>query len=601
MLKFKQLETLNQCLVDWNVNYSVYPYNGYTINEVLMQFYDAINKGIITINEYTNLINAVLDWVKKEGLQQEVSNKLKEWLDDGTLANLINEQLLGDIIKNIDSIETNLDKLKYKGTIYATDFGVKGDGVTDDTKALQDALIYCYKHKKRLYLNFEKALISKPILIIADSNELESSIIVEGNGTEVTKLICSENFTVHKDEGLLNTNACMLIVNESFLGVEGFKNGEGSTHCVELKNFSCICKYNNVEYGIIPLCTNANSEYRNLRLRGFTKKGFANNKKNFYLNVVHKIRVDLSPISFDFMGGINTSCKFDSCYSTGATDTAYKISGVYMSSINLCADGCLGTVYDLTGYRGSLVNLGSESDKATCIIRAGQYTNAEILGGLTYGNYDNINAIALENNSGGSIILRGHYLAFDKTETHRALPGYLTKRGISSYIVFDNAFLPPSWKKDDSNKAYNQYQLTIDREGSYNSRNMQDLNFIGHTTDSNTNAIYMGCSYNPGYLADETDLRYLKPARKGDLMLTKNPETNLSVGFINIEPGSGFYSGGAKWKSIPYVTSLTKEEIMSLDKSKIENGTCVFNTTEGKPVWKKNNGEWVYSDGTTLR
>lgn len=584
--------------IDLNCSiFSVYDYDGLTIQEILCQFFTKINEIIKSQNDVYDLC----DWLVNIGLKTEVAKKLEQWLQDGTLAELINEKLLGDIMGKVNKVDEKLEALKTKDIIYATDFGVKGDGISDDTKSLQDALIFCYKNKKRLKLNFKKALISKPLIIFADSNELESSMIVEGNGTEVTKIICSENFSVHKDDGLLNTNSCILIANETFIGVEGFKNGEGSTHCIELKNFSCICKYNNVDYGIIPLCTNANSEYRNLRLRGFTKKGFANNRKNFYLNVVHKIRVDLSPISFDFKGGINTSCKFDSCYSTGATDTAYKISGVYMSSINLCADGCLGTVYDLSGYRGSLVNLGSESDKATCIIKCGQYTNAEILGGLTYGNYDNVNAVALQNDAGGSVILRGHYLAFDKTETHRALPGYLTKRGISSLIVFDNAFLPDGWKKDDSNKTYNQYQITTDRNGSYNSRNMKDLNFIGHTSDENTNAIYMGCSYNPSYLVDDTDLRYLKPSRVGDLMLTKRPKENLATGFVNVESGTGFSSGGAKWKAIPYVIALSKDEILALDKARIENGTQVFNTSDGKPVWKKNNGEWVYSDGTTVR
>lgn len=109
MINFNQLERLNNCLVDWNVNYSVYPYNGYTVNEVLCQFFDAINKGIITINEYTNLITGVLNWIKEEGLKEEVEKELDKWLQDGTLENIINQKLLGDILEQISDLE-DVDK-----------------------------------------------------------------------------------------------------------------------------------------------------------------------------------------------------------------------------------------------------------------------------------------------------------------------------------------------------------------------------------------------------------------------------------------------------------------------------------------------------------
>ncbi|WP_443700665.1 metallophosphoesterase family protein [Pseudomonas sp.] len=110
MVGFKQLETLNKCLIDWNINYSVYPYNGYTINEVLMQFYDAINKGIITINEYTNLISAVIEWVKNEGLKEEVTKSINKLIDDGTLSNIINNELLGGLLHEIEKLKETLEE-----------------------------------------------------------------------------------------------------------------------------------------------------------------------------------------------------------------------------------------------------------------------------------------------------------------------------------------------------------------------------------------------------------------------------------------------------------------------------------------------------------
>lgn len=111
MVGFKQLETLNKCLIDWNVNYSVYPYNGYTINEVLMQFFDAINKGIITINEYTNLVSAVMEWVKKEGLKEEVTKALDKLVNDGTIENIINNEIFAELHDNVNDLYNENTKL----------------------------------------------------------------------------------------------------------------------------------------------------------------------------------------------------------------------------------------------------------------------------------------------------------------------------------------------------------------------------------------------------------------------------------------------------------------------------------------------------------
>lgn len=105
MNNFTQLDTLNKCLIDWNVNYSVYPYNGYTINEVLMQFFDAINNGIITINEYTSVVHALNDWIRKEGLEKEVVKALEDMYENGKLEQIINNKIFIDINNDISRLK----------------------------------------------------------------------------------------------------------------------------------------------------------------------------------------------------------------------------------------------------------------------------------------------------------------------------------------------------------------------------------------------------------------------------------------------------------------------------------------------------------------
>lgn len=140
-MNYKQLDLLKNSLIDWNVNYSVYPYNGYTINEVLCQFFDAINNGIIVINNYTEWVDELIKWIKKEGLEEEVNKALDKMLEDGTLDNIINTNLLGDITSNLDKLKKILNTVV--ANIPYTDYerNVSKASFTDKTQYIKDGVV----------------------------------------------------------------------------------------------------------------------------------------------------------------------------------------------------------------------------------------------------------------------------------------------------------------------------------------------------------------------------------------------------------------------------------------------------------------------------
>ncbi len=110
-MNYVQLERLNKCLIDWNVNYSVYPYGGYTINELLCQFFEAINKSIDVVNEYTKMVGALKEWIETEGLKKEVNDALDRMIEDGTLDNIINHKLFEELKSDIDKNTLNVTQL----------------------------------------------------------------------------------------------------------------------------------------------------------------------------------------------------------------------------------------------------------------------------------------------------------------------------------------------------------------------------------------------------------------------------------------------------------------------------------------------------------
>lgn len=95
---------VNKC-----VHYSVYDMNGYSVQEVLCQFFEVINNLVESNNSITNTVNELLDWVHNEGLEIEVTEVLNKWLSDGTIESLINENIFNELNQNLGNLKGFID------------------------------------------------------------------------------------------------------------------------------------------------------------------------------------------------------------------------------------------------------------------------------------------------------------------------------------------------------------------------------------------------------------------------------------------------------------------------------------------------------------
>lgn len=100
----------------WDLNCSVF--NSYdfddcmSLNELLCRFFTKINECI----EASNKSLTFLEWLYEVGLKQEVVTLLTDWKDNGTLAELISEQILTEIKQNIENNKNAIKQLQAKDT-----------------------------------------------------------------------------------------------------------------------------------------------------------------------------------------------------------------------------------------------------------------------------------------------------------------------------------------------------------------------------------------------------------------------------------------------------------------------------------------------------
>ena len=335
--------------------------------------------------------NYIDNYFKNLDVQTEINNKLDEMVTDGTLANIINEQIFNDLNEKINNkitvIDTVTDLKNYNGvngelvqtkgyysindrgkalylltndenttvndldvlsltnglkavqlytdTLNVLTCGAKGDSTYDNAEILQNIINYCQNNGKQIYIPYGKYYLSKglkitkKLTIFGDALPFLWNTETESNSDNCTELFCKD----------LNNEPLITIAMD---GVPYFWNdGTKLVNMVNLKNLRLMGKNNDVTPKTRSITGIWNASYRS-KFENIVIWGFQNGMTcsyNYY-NIFEFVDIHDTYQAL-VLYNTNQSMKFSNCWLGSTSNETYgeEISNqIYINNYSKVTD-----------------------------------------------------------------------------------------------------------------------------------------------------------------------------------------------------------------------------------------------------------------------
>lgn len=501
--------------------------------------------------------------------------------------------------------EFNPLKTKVDDTVTSVkDFGAKGDGVTDDTLAIQRAIDYVFSvNKMSLFFPSGTYNISKPLIVKVQRNNIGGwwhgsavNLIGESKGTTSIVKTGSDVYTDHPSAEINNKDAVVILF--AVHGQDEIKGGTGTGVVIKelfLKNLStvedsCVVTGNSCQRMILS----------DLNIGGARGIIFGTSFSNIIQNIVFYCKKDALVIES------GTSNTINNLYSPSCTNP-YTVLSAYTIMSCVYADKAKGTIYKVGGFGFVMSGCGTESPEAQYIIHAkGQlFADSLFLHRQTGGEnvlIDDCAIIFAETKS--PIRINSIYLLEQSKVIGNSYISTSSTIDLNMDLSIDNIFYNQNFSGDPNPKllqikqksnsfSYSRLQgITYARNFTMPCIGVRDINKYTDTTFK-SKAIYL--DNDSVKMCNGADVSYATKYNVGDILLANTPKESGVLGWVCTNNTSAVFVKDCEYTEIPINNKGTTE---SRPTSKYV-GMQYFDTTLKKPIWW-DGAKWIDAIGTTI-
>ena len=187
---------------------SVYDFNDFTLNELLCKLAQKMDEVITQANESFNY----LDWLKGQGLSDEVIKIMLEWKEDGTLETLINENIFNGLNTKIDNFQTDVNNKvdTFKNEVnnnfdtMETEFNNRVNESISNIETTKQELNDKFNKQQTKLENIVKKIDKFSEIHYINTNADELSILIKCMNGETVLIDCGETFSANKIKNRLD-------------------------------------------------------------------------------------------------------------------------------------------------------------------------------------------------------------------------------------------------------------------------------------------------------------------------------------------------------------------------------------------------------------